>query len=47
VHQAASRGNARLLQAVLDAAGEKRRKDKDGNLPRDIARVDKIAEMLT
>lgn len=47
VHQAASRGNARMLQAVLDAGGETRRKDKEGNLPRDIARVDKIAEMLT
>jgi len=47
VHQAASRGNARILQAVLDSGGERRRKDKEGNLPRDIARVDKIAEMLT
>ena len=47
VHQAASRGNARMLKAVLDSGGEKRRKDKEGNLPRDIARVDKIAEMLT
>ena len=27
--------------------GEKRRKDKEGNMPRDIARVDAIAEMLT
>jgi ankyrin repeat protein len=47
VHQAASRGNARMLRAVLEAGGEKRRKDKEGNLPRDIARVEKVAEMLT
>jgi ankyrin repeat protein len=47
VHQAASRGNARVLKAVLDAGGEKRRKDKEGNMPRDIARVEKIAEMLS
>jgi ankyrin repeat protein len=47
VHQAASRGNARLLRAVLDAGGERRRKDRQGKLPRDIARVDKIVEMLT
>jgi ankyrin repeat protein len=47
VHQAASRGNARMVKAVLDARGEKRRTDKEGNIPRDIARVDRIAEMLT
>jgi ankyrin repeat protein len=47
VHQAASRGNVRLVQAVLKAGGEARRKDKEGNLPRDIARADRIAVMLT
>jgi hypothetical protein len=36
-----------MVKVVLDAGGEKRRKDKEGNMPRDIARVDKIAEMLT
>jgi hypothetical protein len=36
-----------VLKAVLDAGGEKLRKDKEGNMPRDIARVEKIAEMLS
>ena len=47
VHQAASRGNARLVRAVLDAGGEARRKDKQGNQPRDLARAEKIAALLT
>jgi hypothetical protein len=36
-----------MVKAVLDAGGQKRRKDKEGNMPRDIARVERIAEMLT
>jgi hypothetical protein len=47
VHQAASRGNARMVQAVPDAGGAKRHEDNQGSMPRDIARVTKIAEMLT
>jgi ankyrin repeat protein len=46
VHQAASRGNARLLRAVLDAGGEPRRRDKAGHQPRDLARAPKIGMML-
>jgi hypothetical protein len=46
VHQAASRGNERVLRAVLDAGGDKTRKDKAGQVPRDLTRKDKIAEML-
>jgi ankyrin repeat protein len=46
VHQAASRGNVRVLQAVLDAGGDLRQRDREGNLPRDIAQSDKIADML-
>ena len=38
VHQAASRGNARVLQAVLDAGGDLRRRDKEGRTPVGIAR---------
>src|SRR5439155_21886168 len=46
VHQAASRGNARMLQAVLDAGGDPRRHDNEGNPPRALARAEKIAAML-
>jgi len=37
VHQAASRGNARVLQAVLDASGDTGRRDREGRLPKDVA----------
>jgi ankyrin repeat protein len=46
VHQAASRGNVRMLRAVLDAGGNAQRQDKDGNLPRDVAKSEKVVEML-
>jgi ankyrin repeat protein len=38
VHQAASRGNARILKAVLEAGGNFGRPDHDGHTPIDIAR---------
>jgi hypothetical protein len=38
VHQAASRGNERMLKAVLGAGGDARRKSLQGETPRDIAR---------
>jgi len=47
VHQAASRGNVRMLRSVLDAGGDPRRRDKQGRTPRDIARSDKMAAMLS
>ena len=46
MHQAASRGNERVLRAVLNAGGDKTRRDKDGQAPRDLTRKDKVAEML-
>jgi ankyrin repeat protein len=39
VHPAASRGNARITQAVLDAGGDLGRRDKQGRTPVDIARL--------
>jgi ankyrin repeat protein len=50
VHQAASRGNARVLAAVLDAGGDRRRKDKKGCTPLVIATRagrKKVVELLT
>ncbi len=38
VHQAASRGNARLMNAVLEAGGDPQRRDHEGRTPRDVAR---------
>ena len=46
MHQAASRGNLRMLRAVLDAGGDPKRRDKEGNTPRDVTQSDKLAEML-
>jgi ankyrin repeat protein len=46
VHQAASRGNVRILRAVLDAGGDPKRRDKEGRTPRDVTMSDKLAEML-
>ena len=39
VHQAASRGNARLLRAVLDGGGDLTIRDKQRNTPLEIARL--------
>ena len=49
-HQAASRGNARMMRAVLDAGGDIARRDKKGYTPRDIARLagrGKLVEMMS
>jgi len=46
VHQAASRGNVRILRAVLAAGGDPRRCDKEGQMPRDVTQSDKVAEIL-
>jgi hypothetical protein len=46
VHQAASRGNERMLQAVLDAGGNIQRKTKDGHTPLDVARARKVAKIV-
>jgi ankyrin repeat protein len=50
VHQAASRGNARMLQATLRAGGDPARKDKLGHTPLDVARMmrrEKLVPLLT
>jgi ankyrin repeat protein len=39
VHQAASRGNARILNAVLEAGGDPMRRDNEGRKPRDITQA--------
>lgn len=46
VHQAASRGNVRMLRAVLDAGGDPKRRDKEGKSPRDVTSSEKLAAML-
>jgi len=46
VHQAASRGNVRMLRAVLDAGGDPQRCDKEGRAPRDLTQSEKLAAML-
>jgi ankyrin repeat protein len=46
VHQAASRGNIRIMQAVLDAGGDMQRRDKQGRTPVDIARQAGRAKLL-
>jgi ankyrin repeat protein len=51
VHQAASRGNEKMLKALLDAGGDAKRKDRQGYTPLVIARTSnqkpKIIAMLT
>lgn len=39
VHQAVSRGNEKVLKAVLDAGGDSNRQDNEGNTPLGIARA--------
>lgn len=39
VHQAASRGNERMMRAVLEAGGDLTRQDKSGATPLDIAKA--------
>lgn len=46
VHQAASRGNLRMLRAVLDAGGDPKKRDRDGRTPRDVTQSGKLDAML-
>jgi uncharacterized protein len=46
VHQAASRGNVRMLRAVLDAGGDAQRRDKEGKKPRDLTTSEKVVEVF-
>jgi len=47
VHQAASRGNGRLLRAVLAAGGHTHFHDKQGNTPADLARSEKMRALIS
>lgn len=46
VHQAASRGNARMLQAALAAGGDPQAKDKLGHTPLDVAKIMKRVKLF-
>jgi hypothetical protein len=46
VHQAASRGNERMLRALLEAGGDKTCRDNEGCVPREHATRDKILALL-
>jgi ankyrin repeat protein len=46
VHQAASRGNEKMVLAVLGASGDRKRKDLAGKIPRDVATREKIVAIL-
>ena len=46
VHQAASRGNARMLRAVLDAGGDLSLRDKQNCTPLEVARVRKREKLI-
>jgi ankyrin repeat protein len=46
VHQAASRGNERMLQAVLNAGGNLHTKDNEGYSPLDVAKFKKVAHAV-
>jgi ankyrin repeat protein len=46
VHQAASRGNEKMMKAVLHAGGDSGLKDKDGNTPLDIARAKRHPKLV-
>ena len=45
-HQAASRGNAQLLRAVVDAGADLTRRDHRGRTPSDVARMRKRAKLV-
>jgi ankyrin repeat protein len=47
MHQAASRGNEKMMRALIEAGGDLTRRDGDDKLPRDIATREKISQMLS
>ena len=47
MHQAASRGNQRMMEAVLQAGGDATRKDDQGNTPLQIAVQKKRAKLVS
>jgi ankyrin repeat protein len=46
LHQAASRGNANMIRALRQAGADATRKNNLNETPRDLARADKIADLL-
>jgi ankyrin repeat protein len=46
VHQAASRGNVRMLAAVLEAGGDRNCRDKLGHTPADVAQIMKRTKLI-
>jgi ankyrin repeat protein len=46
VHQAASRGNKRILRAVLNAGRDPARKDQEGRTALDVARAARLRSWL-
>jgi len=47
VHQAASRGNERMLRAVLAAGGDRNLRNLAGNLPRELTKSAKVAAVFS
>lgn len=47
VHQAASRGNERIMRAILDAGGDLTKRDKQRNTPIDVARLKGRSKLVT
>ena len=46
VHQAASRGNVKMMEDLLAAGGDGTRRDKSGTTPLDVARVREVVALL-
>jgi ankyrin repeat protein len=46
MHQAASRGNEKMMRALIESGGDIKRRDRDGRVPRDIATKDKIHQLI-
>jgi len=46
VHQAASRGNEKVMKAVLAAGGDPARSDNEGSTPIDIARANRRGKIV-
>lgn len=46
LHQAASRGNERVVRALLDAGADRTMKDKQGNRPVDLTAKENLRELL-
>lgn len=47
MHQAASRGNEKMMRALIEAGGDLKRRDRENHVPRDIATKDKILQILS